>query len=245
MSKVDDLSETTDPDNPAASRRGSEPWAGYDAGMPPPPTVPVPRPLAPSRPPRRTGWIAALVALFAAMLLVGTLIGMNVGTNGSPPAGFSDGSTGVASTGPTGSVVDINTSAQLLGADGLRPLGAGTGMILTADGEILTNNHVVQGASSIRVSIAGSGSQTATVVGVDPSHDVALLQIDNASGLPTVTTGDSSAVNVGDHVTVVGNAFGRGGPPTVSTGSVTAVHRSITAQDPAGGSSEQLSDVIQ
>jgi S1-C subfamily serine protease len=212
--------------------------------MPPPPTAPLPRPRAPSRPPRRNGWIAALVALFATMLLLGTLIGMNVGTDTSSTAPSGAG-TGAASTGTTGSVVDINTSAQLLGADGLRPLGAGTGMILTADGQILTNNHVVQGASGIRVSITGQGSETATVVGVDPAHDVALLQLDDLSGLPTVTTGDSSAVQVGDHVTVVGNAFGQGGPPTVSTGSVTAVHRSITAHDPAGGSSEQLSDVIQ
>jgi S1-C subfamily serine protease len=245
MNNANDLSEQTDRVAPAVPRDGSEPWGGHDAGMPPPPTMPVPAQQALSRPPRRAGWIAGLVALLAAMLLVGTLIGLNVGTDGSSSTGASAGIKGGTSTGTTGSVVDINTSAQLLGADGLRPLGAGTGMILTADGQILTNNHVVQGASSIRVSITGHGSETATVVGVDPTHDVALLQLDNVSGLPTVTTGDSSAVEVGDHVTVVGNAFGQDGPPTVSTGSVTAVHRSITAHDPAGGSSEQLSDVIQ
>jgi S1-C subfamily serine protease len=244
MSDVKDLNEAAERAHQAEPQERSEPWAGYEAGMPPPPTVPVPATDA-STPPRRSGWIAALVALFAAMLLVGTLIGMNVGTDGSSSTGASGISTGAASTGAAGSVVDINTSAQLLGADGLRPLGAGTGMILTADGQILTNNHVVQGASSIHISITGQGAETATVVGVDPTHDVALLKLDNVSGLPTVTTGDSSAVQVGDHVTVVGNAFGESGPPTVSTGSVTAVHRSITAHDPAGGSSEQLSDVIE
>ncbi len=90
------------------------------------------------------------------------------------PSGNSSGSTG---TTPVGTVVDINTSQQVLGADGLRPLGAGTGMVLTADGEILTNNHVVEGASSIQVTIPGHGSSTATVVGVDPTDDVALLQL--------------------------------------------------------------------
>ena len=119
-------------------------------------------------------------------------------------------------------------------------------MVLTTGGEILTNNHVVEGASRISVSIPGEGTAVAKVVGVDPSDDVALLQISGMNGLDPVSIGDSSSVAVGDQVTAIGNAYGKGGTPTVVHGSVTAVHRTIRAGDPGSSSnSEQLNDVIQ
>jgi S1-C subfamily serine protease len=189
--------------------------------------------------------------MLVSLALVGGLLAFNGGPQTAAPTIPSTGATvplspsGTTGATPVGTVVDINTSQQVLGADGLRPLGAGTGMVLTADGEILTNNHVVEGASSIQVTIPGHGSSTATVVGVDPTDDVALLQLNSASGLATVTLGDSSTVQVGDPITAIGNAFGRGGPPTSTTGTVAAVHRSITARDPSGTSSERLDDVIQ
>src|SRR4029077_79321 len=191
-----------------------------------------------------------LVGMLVSLALVGSLLAFTGGPQTAAPTIPSTGATGPSSNPPGssntgGTVVDINTSQQVLGADGLRPLGAGTGMVLTADGEILTNNHVVEGASSIQVTIPGHGSSTATVVGVDPTDDVALLQLNSASGLATVTLGDSSTVQVGDPITAIGNAFGRGGPPTATTGTVAAVHRSITARDPSGTSSERLDDVIQ
>ncbi|HZT10901.1 MAG TPA: trypsin-like peptidase domain-containing protein [Actinomycetota bacterium] len=230
--------------------QGSEPWTGYHAGMPAPPPTP-----GGAGPHRARGWIALLVGMLVTLALVGGLLAFNGGPQTAAPTIPSTGATvplfpsgnPSASTGatPVGTVVDINTSQQVLGADGLRPLGAGTGMVLTADGEILTNNHVVEGASSIQVTIPGHGSSTATVVGVDPTDDVALLQLNSASGLATVTLGDSSTVQVGDPITAIGNAFGRGGPPTSTTGTVAAVHRSITAQDPSGNNSERLNDVIQ
>jgi S1-C subfamily serine protease len=228
---------------------GHEPWTGYHAGMPaPPPTRP-----AAGVPHRARGWIALLVGMLVSLALVGSLLAFNGGRQAAAPAAIPSAgaslplspSSGSTATSPVGTVVDINTSQQVLGADGLRPLGAGTGMVLTADGEILTNNHVVEGASSIQVTIPGHGSSTATVVGVDPTDDVALLQLNNASGLPTITLGDSSTVQVGDPITAIGNAFGKGGQPTATTGSVAAVHRSITARDPSGTSSERLNDVIQ
>ncbi len=231
--------------------QGSEPWTGYHAGMPAPPH---PAPVG-TGPHGARGWIALLVGMLITLALVGGLLAFNGGPQTAaptipstgatlplPPSGNPSWSTGAT---PVGTVVDINTSQQVLGADGLRPLGAGTGMVLTADGEILTNNHVVEGASSIQVTIPGHGSSTATVVGVDPTDDVALLQLNSASGLATVTLGDSSTVQVGDPITAIGNAFGRGGPPTATTGTVAAVHRSITARDPSGTSSERLDDVIQ
>ncbi len=233
--------------------RGSEPWTGYHAGLPaPPPAQP-----AAGGPHRARGWIALLVGMLVSLALVGSLLAFSGGPQtAAPPAIPSTGATvptspssgnssGSTATSPVGTVVDINTSQQVLGADGLRPLGAGTGMVLTADGEILTNNHVVEGASSIQVTIPGHGSSTATVVGVDPTDDVALLQLNSATGLPTVTVGDSSTVQVGDAITAIGNAFGKGGQPTATTGTVAAVHRSITARDPSGTSSERLNDVIQ
>ena len=211
--------------------QGSEPWTGYHAGMPaPPPAAPIG-----AGPHRARSWIALLVGMVVSLALVGSLLAVSGGRRTAAPTIPSTGATvplspsgnPSGSTGsPVGTVVDINTSQQVLGADGLRPLGAGTGMVLTADGEILTNNHVVEGASSIQVTIPGHGSSTATVVGVDPTDDVALLQLNSASGLAPVT-------------------FGRGGPPTATTGTVAAVHRSITARDPSGDSSERLDDVIQ
>ena len=217
----------------------TEPWAGYSAGMPAPPPAP---------PPRRGRWVAALVALLAALVIAGSLIGLNAGAQHTASLPTAVSSTPIATSSGTtavGSVVDINTSAHVLGADGLTPLGAGSGMILTPDGEILTNNHVVEGASGIQVTIPGHGNETATVVGVDPTDDVALLRLNDVSGLSPVAIGDPSAVQVGDAVTAIGNAFGRGGTPAVARGTVTAVHRTIVASDPTGTSSERLSDVIQ
>jgi S1-C subfamily serine protease len=151
--------------------------------------------------------------------------------------------------GSSAAIVDINTATSFGISDGLRPLGAGSGMILTSSGEVLTNNHVVEGASNIQVSIQGrSAPVPAQVIGVDPTDDVALLQLQGVSGLPTVKIGDSSALQVGDSVTAMGNAFGRGGPPTVTTGSVTALDRSIVARNPSnprGVDAEHLTGVIQ
>ncbi len=107
-------------------------------------------------------------------------------------------------------------------------VGSGTGVILTAGGEVLTNAHVVDGASTIRVTLAGEAqARDAEVLGVDTSADLALLQIRNASGLPTARLGDSSAVQVGDDVVAIGNALALRGGPTVTRGIVSALDRSL------------------
>jgi S1-C subfamily serine protease len=121
---------------------------------------------------------------------------------------------------------------------------AGTGMLLTSSGEVLTNNHVVEGATSIKVTIQGHGSHTASVIGVDRTNDVALLKVDGVSGLPTVSMGNSSALSVGQPVVALGNALGQGGAPAVTEGSITGLNRSITAGGASGGP-EQLSGLIQ
>ncbi len=106
---------------------------------------------------------------------------------------------------------------------------AGTGMILTATGQVLTNNHVVAGAGTIRVVVPHRGTYPARVLGVDPTADVALLQVQGLSQLPTIPLGNSGAVGVGSGVVAIGNALGLGGMPTVTAGVIIAEGQAITA----------------
>jgi S1-C subfamily serine protease len=122
----------------------------------------------------------------------------------------------------------------------------GTGMVITSGGQVLTNNHVVQGATFITAQVAGTGRKyTATVVGTDPADDVALLQLQGASNLKTITAGDPSKVATGDPVLAIGNALGRGGTPAVAAGNVVAVGQTITATDDTGANAETLTNLIQ
>jgi S1-C subfamily serine protease len=119
-------------------------------------------------------------------------------------------------------------------------------MVLTSTGEVLTNNHVIEGATSIKVTDIGNGkTYAATVVGYDASHDVAVIQLQGASGLTAASLGDSSSVQAGDSVTALGNAEGKGGTPSVATGAVTALNQSITASDELSNVSEQLTGLIE
>ncbi len=119
-------------------------------------------------------------------------------------------------------------------------------MVLTPSGVVLTNNHVVQGATRITATDVGNGRiYSASVVGYDRSGDVAVIQLQRASGLQTVPLGDSSTVSVSAKVFALGNAGGGGGTPRVAQGSVTALQRSITASDLGGGNAERLHGLIQ
>jgi S1-C subfamily serine protease len=123
---------------------------------------------------------------------------------------------------------------------------AGTGLVLTSSGEILTNDHVIDGATSIKVTDVGNGhTYTASVVGYDKSDDIAVLQLKNASGLTTVSLGDSSTVKSGDKVVALGNAGGKGGTPSVAAGNVTGLNQAITASDEGGGNAEHLTGMIE
>ena len=122
----------------------------------------------------------------------------------------------------------------------------GTGMILTSNGEVLTNNHVIAGATTITAQVDGKGQKfTVKVLGADPTDDVALVLLEGASGLPHVTTANSSAVKVGDPVVAIGNALGLGGTPTVTSGIISALGRSITASDEGATTSEHLKGLLQ
>jgi S1-C subfamily serine protease len=137
-------------------------------------------------------------------------------------------------------LVDVNTETS----DGA---AAGTGMVVTSNGEVITNNHVISGATKISVYDIGNGrTYSAQVVGYDRSQDVAVIQLQSASGLSTVPLGDSSTLRVGSSVVTIGNAGGVGGTPTVAGGSVAALDRSITAGDSyEAGNTERLKGVIQ
>jgi S1-C subfamily serine protease len=118
-------------------------------------------------------------------------------------------------------------------------------MVLTSTGEVLTNNHVIDGATSVKVRDIGNGrTYTAKVVGYNKTKDVAVLQLRNASGLQTVSL-SSAAVQAGQKVVAVGNALGKGGTPSVATGKVTATGKTITASDEGAGNAEQLHGLIQ
>jgi S1-C subfamily serine protease len=122
----------------------------------------------------------------------------------------------------------------------------GTGMVLNPDGLVLTNNHVIDGATSIKVTLVSTGkSYVAKVVGYDATDDVALLQMQNATNLKTVSVGNSSRVTLGTAVLAIGNAGGQGGPPTVAPGIINATNRTITAGDEGSDTTETLHGMLQ
>jgi S1-C subfamily serine protease len=138
-------------------------------------------------------------------------------------------------------VINIDTE------QGLRSTrAAGTGILLDASGLVLTNNHVIQGATSIRGTVTDNGRRfTAEVVGYDKSGDIAVIRLRGAARLKPAAFGDSTRIQIGDPVTAVGNQGGKGGDPKVVTGRVTALDQQVTATDQSDGSSERLAAMIE
>jgi S1-C subfamily serine protease len=173
----------------------------------------------------------------------------STGTNQNPGGGLSP-STGTISAATVAqidsAVVDI--TGDIAGNNGGEV--AGTGMIITSNGEVLTNNHVIDDTVNIHAQIDGTGTvYQVKVIGYDASDDVALVQLTGSngaavSGLPTVPIGDSAALTPGDTVTVLGNAEGKGGTPAEVTGTVTSLGQQITASDDSGDN-ETLTNMIQ
>lgn len=138
-------------------------------------------------------------------------------------------------------LVDISTNLSYQGA-----LGAGTGIILDPNGEVLTNNHVIEGATEITaVSLANSRTYDVDVIGFDRASDIALVRLRDADGLPISALGTSSAVAVGDPIAAIGNSDGPGGSPSYAPGYVTALGASVRASDESGGGTRQLDDLIR
>ena len=227
------------PSPPAADPApGYPPWPGYGGpGYPGGPTgYGGGGPRDPGGRIRRFGR-PLLLAGAAVLAGVGAFVGVQAAT----------GST--AATALTTSQITAQTDPGLV--DVVSTLGyqqeeaAGTGLVLTSSGEVLTNNHVIEGATSITVTDIGNGhSYKATVVGYDQTKDIAVLQLQGASGLKTVSLGDSDSAAVGQNVVGIGNAGGTGGTPSVATGHITGLGASITASDSGSGTTEQLSGLI-
>jgi S1-C subfamily serine protease len=244
-------------------------WAGPGAPYPGghPGQWPAPKP----SPTKRVVAVVAAIALVIASAGIGALVAVAVhkdsptsSASGNGNNGFTfptfpnfgngnngngnNGSGSSSSSGPldanavaskvTPAIVNINTTL-----DGGR--AAGTGIVISANGAVLTNNHVIADATSIKVDIGGGDSHSAHVVGYDVGDDIALLQIDNVSNMATVTVGDPAASHIGDPVVAIGNALGKGGSPTVTQGKITAVDQDVTAGDAQGGLTETLHHMIQ
>ncbi|HYX43485.1 MAG TPA: trypsin-like peptidase domain-containing protein [Acidimicrobiales bacterium] len=231
--------DRTGTDQPGADQAGADQPAPPPAPPPPPDSSPAPPPGAVPGPVSRR-LAGAGVAL---ALLVGAVIGGVVGANivdSHPTTATRSVPSNNTSVLPRTSdvqgvlakvepgVVFVRTQASR-GGRFFPESGAGTGMILTPDGEVLTNAHVVEGATSITVTLnEQSEARPADLVGANRAADVALLRIRGASNLPTVTLGRSGDLKVGDSVLAIGNALDLEGGLTVTEGIVSALDRSLS-----------------
>jgi S1-C subfamily serine protease len=207
--------------------------------------------------PRRRGsgsWLThTIVAVLAAGLAVAVVLGFfSPGSGGSQPgigavpappasaAPLAGGQQDIVTKIKPGLVL-INTTLQYESE-----VAAGTGMVLNTDGLVLTNNHVIEDSTKITATVISTGkTYQARVVGYDQTGDVALIQLQNASGLTTVPIGNSSSVKAGNAVVAMGNAEGQG-KITATAGHITALNQTITASDEAASTStETLHGMIQ
>jgi S1-C subfamily serine protease len=166
--------------------------------------------------------LASLLVVSAAAVAVAAALGLGgaVGVETGPA---------VAAAPVERGVVDVDTQLGYQSS-----AAAGTGIVLSATGDVLTNNHVIRGATTIRVSTpAGGRGYSASVAGYTVSGDVALLKLKGATGLTKATIGNSATVRVGDRVTAVGNAGGTD-DNHVDTGQVTGLNQTITVSDGRG-----------
>jgi len=223
-----------------------------DGGSPPNP------PSFPAAPVRPRSWMAAVVA---AAVLAGAGAGAGVSAlmhnattkTVTVPASSSSNSSVIAQPSDVqGILAKIGPAIAYVRTQNFSPGtffpsgGAGTGIVLTPDGQLLTNAHVVAGATSIKVTIGNdTQSHDASVMGVDTTHDLALVKINGVSNLPTAQLGNSSGLKVGDSVIAIGNALNLQGGMTVTEGIVSALNRSIDAGDGSGRGGESLSGLIQ
>ncbi|WSG28751.1 trypsin-like peptidase domain-containing protein [Streptomyces europaeiscabiei] len=198
---------------------------------------------APASRKRARGPIALLaaVAFVAAAIGGGTAYGIQELT-GTDTVASSSTSTSVVPTSQKGTVSGVATAVSPsiveISATSNAGESTGSGVIITSDGEIITNNHVISGASQIKVTTSNGKSYTAEVVGTDSKKDLALIKLRDASGLKAATLGDSAGVKVGDQVVAIGSPEGLTG--TVTSGIVSALDRDVTVStDESQGQQQQ------
>ncbi|MFE7812034.1 S1C family serine protease [Streptomyces sp. NPDC057433] len=202
------------------------------------PTAPKPRRK------RNRGPVALLaaVAIVAAAVGGGTAYGVQELVGGGTVASSSPAGTSVVPAGQKGTVSGVaeavSPSIVEINAESNAGSSTGSGVIITDDGEIITNNHVISGASSVEVRTSDGRTYTADVVGTESSKDLALIKLRDASGLTAATLGDSDGVQVGDEVVAIGSPEGLTG--TVTSGIVSALDRDVTVStDESQGQQQQ------
>ncbi|MEO8695354.1 MAG: trypsin-like peptidase domain-containing protein [Acidimicrobiales bacterium] len=126
--------------------------------------------------------------------------------------------------------IEFNTTTTVRGRT-VQGSGAGTGVIISTDGLVLTNAHVVEGATNLKVTLSDGSTYNATIIGSDTTQDIALVQLQGASNLPAATLGSSGTLEVGEGVVAIGNALDLDGSLTVTSGIVSAKERSLTSSD--------------
>ncbi len=224
------------------ARREAE---AYAAAYPPPPpyqptaampaTAGEPGAPRPRRAKRSVGLIAAVAIVAAAMgggtaSLVEHYVGndrasVSSGVSGTNASNSTNGTVSGVAKAVMPSIVEINATSG-------SGESTGAGVIITAGGEIITNNHVISGATSVKVKLSDGKSYAAKVVGTDPDKDLALIKLNGASGLKPASLGDSSKIAVGDQVVAIGSPEGLTG--TVTSGIVSALDRDVTVAKEQG-----------
>jgi S1-C subfamily serine protease len=230
--------------SPGGSPGGSPVRSPVDPEWPPPPAQPPARPedrLAPKgRRARGPFALLAAVAIVAAAVGGGTAYGIQELT-GSQAVASSATSTSVVPSADKGTVAGVakavSPSIVEINAESNAGSSTGSGVIITDDGEIVTNNHVVSGASSIKVTTSDGKEYDAELVGTDSSKDLALIKLQDASGLKAATLGNSDGVQVGDEVVAIGSPEGLTG--TVTSGIVSALDRDVTVSTEEGRQQRQ------
>jgi serine protease Do len=210
----------------------------------PPARLPPPPPPRTRRPMARAALVGGISgALMASIAAVGVV--KLTDTNDSPKAAVVT-ATAMATNGfdvhavltkVGNSVVSIDVTQQ--GRFGQATAAAGSGFVVSDQGYIVTNNHVVDGANTITVTFADGTTEAASVVGTDATHDIAVLKVADLHGASALTLGDTGSLQVGDEVLAIGNALDLGNSPTVTLGIVSAKNRSIQTD------TESLSGLIQ
>jgi S1-C subfamily serine protease len=218
-------------------------------------------PHEPQKRSRRT-LIALLLAVFGVAIALGgiALLRSTAPSDSTPAAGdgagTSRGSAAAAKTEGSGRPLPARTVYDLVSpsvVDITATLGysdetaSGTGFFVDPrDGIVITNNHVIRGATSVTVTVPETQrSYQAQIVGADTSDDIAVLRIEPQPGVPSAPIGDSATVSVGSTVVAIGNRAGAGGPPVLAPGVITATDRTIAAADGASGFTETLHNMLQ